>query len=127
MWASSKFYESGMIWLSSNANKILVNTTQVATCASGLADAIAKSSSGGAIMTSTMFTMSTGDASGYKLAIDAFSNLPVPTSGTATHITLVATSSSELMYITTCNSKALTTADTVTIPTWDIEIADPTS
>jgi len=44
--------------------------------------------------------------------------------GTAGQIAI--TSSDELMIVTTCTTQALTTGNTVTIPTWDIEIADPT-
>jgi hypothetical protein len=32
---------------------------------------------------------------------------------------------SALLYVTTCTSQALTAGNTVTVPAWDIEIADP--
>jgi hypothetical protein len=127
MWASSKFYTGGFDFLQTNANMIVVNTTQVATASSALNDKLAATSSGAGALASTDITYSTGDASGYKATIASFSNLPVTSTGSADHITLIASSSSELMYITTCNSKNLTTSDTVTIPAWDIEIASPTS
>jgi len=38
----------------------------------------------------------------------------------------VFTGSTLLLYVTTCTLQALVAANTVTIPTWDIEIADPT-
>lgn len=67
-----------------------------------------------------------GDASGRKTAIDAVSAMAVDVAGTADHITLCDTVASALLYVTTCSSQALATGNTVTAPTWDIEIADPT-
>jgi hypothetical protein len=48
----------------------------------------------------------------------------VDTSGTATHVALC--DATRLLYVTTCTSQALTSGNTVNIPAWDIEIADPT-
>ena len=130
MYASSKMYESGLNWLKDHMTMIVVNTTQVATSASALDDAKAATSSGagaGLALESTDMVISGGDISGYKLTIASFASLQCTSSGAADHITLIASSSSELGYITTCNSKNLTTTDTVTIPAWDIELRDPTS
>jgi hypothetical protein len=35
-------------------------------------------------------------------------------------------SNSKLLYVTTCTSQSLTSGGTVTVPAWDIEIADAT-
>lgn len=125
MWASSEFYNSGLNWIKSNCDTICVNTTQPADGSSALEDGamIAKSTALG----SSDFTFSTGDVSGYKLAVAAQASLTVSTSGDADHISLVSSASSVLLYVTTCNTKSLTTTDTVTVPTWDIEVASPTS
>jgi hypothetical protein len=130
MWATSQFYERGFIWLSSNMTRMLVNTTQPADGSSAVNDLLAGTSTGAAAMATTDFSISTGDVSGYKITVGTgspFSNLPVPSSGTATHISLISSASSSLGYVTTCNSKSLTTSDTVTIPAWDIELRAPTS
>jgi hypothetical protein len=73
--------------------------------------------------TSTDFTIANGDTSGRKVTVGQFSAVPVDTTGTATHIAIC--SGSALLYVTTCTSQALTSGNTVTIPAWKIEIADP--
>jgi fructose-specific component phosphotransferase system IIB-like protein len=72
------------------------------------------------------FTKANGDTNGRKVTIGAQSSVTVDSSGTATHVALVITGSSTLLYVTTCTSQALTAANTVNFPAWDIEIADPT-
>jgi hypothetical protein len=72
----------------------------------------------------TDFTNADGDTSGRKVTVAAKSAVPVDTTGTATHVALV--DATRLLYVTTCTSQALTSGNTVNIPAWDIEIADPT-
>lgn len=73
------------------------------------------------------FTKANGDTSGRKITVAAQSSVLIDASGTATHIALVITGSSTLLYGTTCTSQALTAngSNTVNVPAWDIEIADP--
>jgi len=73
------------------------------------------------------FTKANGDTSGRKVTVAAQSGVLIDTSGTATHIALVRTADSTLIYVTTCTSLALTAngSNTVNFPAWDIEIADP--
>ena len=73
------------------------------------------------------FTKANGDTSGRKVTIGAQSSVLIDTSGTATHVALVRTADSTLIYVTTCTSQALTAngSNTVNFPAWDIEIADP--
>jgi hypothetical protein len=73
------------------------------------------------------FTKANGDTSGRKVTIAAQSGVLIDTSGTATHVALVRTADSTLIYVTTCTSQALTAngSNTVNFPAWDIEIADP--
>jgi hypothetical protein len=54
-----------------------------------------------------------------------YAALTVTSSGSAEHVALIGDST--LLYVTTCAAKALTTADTVTIPGWSIHILEPTS
>ena len=65
-----------------------------------------------------------GDASGRKLAVDEEADISITASDNATHVVLA--SATVLLYVTTCTSQALTSGGTVTVPTWDIEIADAT-
>lgn len=73
------------------------------------------------------FTIANGDTSGRKVTVAAQSSVLIDTSGTATHIALVRTADSTLIYVTTCTSQALTAngSNTVNFPAWDIEFAGP--
>ena len=73
------------------------------------------------------FTKANGDVSGRKVTISAQSGVLIDTSGTGTHIALVRTADSTLIYVTTCTSQAVTAngSNTVNMPAWDIELADP--
>lgn len=76
------------------------------------------------VMVGGDFTNADGDTSGRKVTIAQQASLPIDTTGTATHIAL--TSATLLLYVTTCTSQALTSGGTVTVPAFDIEVADPT-
>jgi hypothetical protein len=71
------------------------------------------------------YTLANGDASGRKLTVLQQTNMDIDSSGTANHVALCISGSSTLVYVTTCTSQALTSGGTVTVPAWDIEIADP--
>ena len=71
------------------------------------------------------YTLANGDASGRKLTVLQQANIDIDTSGTANHVALCISGTSTLVYVTTCTSQALTAGGTVTVPAWDIEIADP--
>jgi hypothetical protein len=64
-----------------------------------------------------------GDVSGRKLTINQEATLTVDTGGNAQHIALC--SGSVLLYVTTSTAQTLIAGNTVTVPAWDIEIADP--
>lgn len=70
------------------------------------------------------FTIADGDASGRKVTVTQQSAVPIDSTGTATHVVL--DDGVTLLYVTTCTSQALTSGGTVTVPAWDVEIADPT-
>lgn len=73
----------------------------------------------------TDYTKANGDTSGRKVTVAAKSGVSISSSGDATHIALVKTGSTELVYVTTCTTQTLTSGGTVDIPAWKIEIADP--
>lgn len=79
------------------------------------------------VIDGTDFTKANGDTSGRKVTVAAQSGVLIDTSGTATHVALVRTADSTLIYVTTCTSQALTAngANTVNFPAWDVEVADP--
>jgi len=68
------------------------------------------------------FTKANGDTDGRKVTIAQQATLSIDDSGTATH---VAMNDGVDFYVTTCTSQALTSGGTVTIPAFDIELADP--
>lgn len=79
------------------------------------------------VIDGTDFTKANGDTSGRKVTIGAQSGVLIDTSGTGTHIALIRTADSTLIYVTTCTSQAVTAngSNTVNMPAWDIELADP--
>ena len=74
-------------------------------------------------LTGGSFTIANGDTNGRKVTVAQQATLSIDTNGTATH---VAINDGTDYYVTTCTSQALTSGGTVTVPAWDIEIADPT-
>jgi hypothetical protein len=76
--------------------------------------------------TSTDMTLADGDTNGRKVTVSSFTGISVATTGTAGHVCLIGSSGSTLLLITTCTTQALTTGNTVSVPTWDDEIADAT-
>lgn len=73
------------------------------------------------------YTKANGDTSGRKTTMSAKTGALIDASGTATHVALVDTVNSRLVYVTTCASQALTAngTNTVNFPAWKVEIADP--
>jgi hypothetical protein len=69
------------------------------------------------------FTQAAGDTSGRKVTMAAKSGVSITATGTATHIGL--DDGTTLLYVTTCTSQALTSGNTVNIPAWKVEVADP--
>lgn len=69
------------------------------------------------------FTKANGDSSGRKVTVGSQADISIGSTGSGTH---VAIDDGTDIYVTTCTSQALTSGNTVTVPGWDIEIADPT-
>ena len=70
------------------------------------------------------YTISDGDVSGRKLAVAQQADVDIDVTGTARHVVLSL--SGTIHMTTTCTEQALTDTGTVTIPTFDIELTDPT-
>jgi len=66
-----------------------------------------------------------GDTNGRKVTSNQHTGVSITNGGTALHVAFTIAGTT-LIYVTTCTSQALTGGGTVTIPAWDIEIADPT-
>lgn len=70
------------------------------------------------------YVIANGDTSGRKVTVGAQSGVTVDSTGTATHICL--DDGVTLLSVTTCTSQALTAANTVNVPAYDIEFLDVT-
>lgn len=70
------------------------------------------------------YTAANGDTNGRKVTVAQQASISITTSGTANHIVL--DDGVSLQYVTTCTSQVLTSGNTVTVPAWDVEFADPT-
>lgn len=68
------------------------------------------------------FTLANGDTNGRKLTIAQQASISITASGDATHVVL---DDGTNLYVTTCTTQTLTSGGTVTVPAWDIEVADP--
>jgi len=79
-----------------------------------------------ALTPNTDFTKANGDTSGRKVTVASKSGVSVTSSGSATHIAIALSSDTTLRYVTTCTPQALTSGNTVNVPAWKIEVADPT-
>ena len=104
------------------ANLMLVCTAEPTTRANALSLALADV----AMTVNTDYTKANGDTNGRKVTVAAKSSVLIDTSGTGNHIALC--DGTNVLYVTTCTSQALTAngSNTVNFPAWDIEIADPT-
>lgn len=69
------------------------------------------------------FLIANGDTNGRKVTVLAQTAFPVDISGTATHIAIC--DGTKLLLVTTCTSQGLTAGNTVTVPAFDDEVADP--
>lgn len=105
---------------------VIDNTTTITVCSAAPANyaGIAAVALASVTVDPSDFTPGDGDTSGRKVAVTAQSGVSVTTTGTATHV--VGDDGSTLLWTTECTSQALTSGNTVNIPTFDIEFADPT-
>lgn len=69
------------------------------------------------------FAKANGDSSGRKVTVSAQNGLNVDTGGIATHVAIC--DGTNLLYVTTCSAQVLTQGNTVNVPSWKVEIADP--
>lgn len=70
------------------------------------------------------YTNANGDTSGRKVTMAQKTGVTIDATGTATHVALC--DATNLLYVTTCTSQALTSGNTMTFNSWKVELADPT-
>jgi hypothetical protein len=108
--------DAALSYISSNSTELYICTAQPTDRANAIATSLI------AAATPSFQAIANGDVSGRKLEVDQEPDIPITASGDATHVALC--SGTLLLYVTTCTSQALTNGGTVTVPAWDIEIAD---
>jgi hypothetical protein len=62
---------------------------------------------------------------GWTVKVSSADSLSVNSSGKAGHVTLWTSGS--IRYVTTCTTRNIQGTDTVSIPAWNVRVADPTS
>ncbi len=113
------------------ADYIIANATRMTVCSTQpttFAEANSTFALADVTVDASDFTKANGDVSGRKVTVAAQTGVLIDTSGTAQHIALLNVAGSELLYVTTTTSQALTAngSNTVNVPAWDIEVAAPT-
>lgn len=120
-WANDAMMDDALDYVATGT-RMVITSAQPANFAGiaavALADVVLTAGVGGGD-----YTLADGDTSGRKLTVAQQASITIDTSGTATHVCI--DDGTTLLYVTTCTSQALTAAGTVTVPAWDIEIADP--
>ena len=117
-WQNDAMLDAGLAYITSNATECYICTSQPADRAAAIAATLIAAATPG-------FTgPANGDVSGRKITVNQLTDQSITASGDATHIALC--SGSTLLYVTTCTLQALSSGGTVTIPAWDIELADVT-
>lgn len=71
----------------------------------------------------TEVTLANGDTSGRKMTISAKTGVPVTNTGTGQHVAVC--DATNLIFVTTTLSQAVSSGGTVDIGSWKDEIADP--
>jgi hypothetical protein len=71
------------------------------------------------------FVVGPGDGSGRKITVLAKAGADVLAPGAASHVALLDTVGSRLLYVTTCPSQALAMGGTVNFESWSVEIGAP--
>lgn len=118
-WVSPTVLDAALAEVAS-ADRMVALAGQPASYAEAMAGRLAE-----ATVAPADFSVGAGDVSGRKVQIAAKAGLPVLAAGTASHVALLRTATSSLLYVTTCPDQALAPGGTVNIAAWNVEIGDP--
>ena len=122
MAASSDFFKRSLNYLTSSMNRLAVFTTGQPTL-----DSSDLWGSTNKICGTTTPTIGApgSTTNGFTVKVSSADTLSVDSSGKAGHVVLFASNSGK--YVTTCTTRNIQGTDTVSLPAWNIRIADPTS
>lgn len=119
-WANDAVMDAALDYVAT-ADRLFVCSTQPATYAEAAED----NNLATRTLTSGDFAKANGDGGGRKITVAAQTGLNVDHGGTAQHVALGIAGTSTLVYITTVTSQVLTLNNTINVPAWKIQIADP--
>lgn len=100
------------------STQLIVTASQPADRAAAIAGALSS-----VAVDSGDFAKSNGTPTGRTLTVGTQNNISVTAAGTAGHICLVDGTS--LLWVTTATPQLLEVGNTVTVPQWTINVADP--
>jgi hypothetical protein len=110
--------DDGLDYISANATELYLCTEQPVDRAAAIAASLI------AAVIPGFGAIADGIVSGRRIPVNAVTDEPITATGDATHVVLC--SATTLLYGTTCTQQTLTSGGTVTIPTWNVELRDPT-
>lgn len=122
-WAHDDMLDTALQYIRNNAKSICVLTAQPTLLSECVAATVLAFTT-----LNTAMTIQDGVVSGRRITIPIAATVAVNATGVASHVAIYSTvtGSSGLHYVTQCSTQALTsTSNQVTIPAWNIEIADP--
>jgi hypothetical protein len=120
-YAPDAFFDQAFSFVSGSANYYTVCSGSPTT----YADARTNLALAGIAVTSGCFSVG-DDTSGRSLTIAAKTSASITASGSALAVCLLNITNSTLLYVTTCTQQYLVSGGTVDIPSWKINIQDPT-
>lgn len=71
----------------------------------------------------TELTLAAGDTSGRKMTVSAKAGMPVTNTGTGNHVAIC--DATNVLFVTTCTSQAVSAGGTADVGSWKDEIAAP--
>ncbi len=114
--------DAALNYIKTNCNKMVACSTQPTT----YTQANATYALANVTMNSSDFTIANGDTSGRKLTVAAKTGVSVGSTGDPVVIALLDTTNSKLLYTTDEGSvQTIYTGNTINLPSWKIELADP--
>jgi len=126
-WMSDDLLDLALSEIKNNATKICFCEGQPAS----YAEATTEKGSGGKKLASVDVNSgdfsgpADGDVSGRKLTVAAEEGIEIGVTGSINHIAIVDDGNSELLAVTTCVEMSVSSAETVSMESWKIEVADP--
>lgn len=113
--------------LDAGLNEIINNANQLALCSQEPTtrnEALVTYRLASVAITPGNFTLQDGGVSGRRATVAALADIAISQTGTGTHLALV--DDTRLIFVTTCENQLVTAGNLLDLPTWDVEMGDPT-